>query len=83
MTESEIQEQIDHILAVISNIRTAILAVSSGTNKSYSLNTGQTTQSVTKKDVNDLRIMLRGYLSDLEFYRNLLGGDGAEILRAL
>jgi hypothetical protein len=84
MTESEIREHIEWILTVIANLRTVITALSTGTGKSYSINTGQTTQSVTKKDLGNLRAQLQLHIMDLQFYREMLADDfGGEIVRAL
>lgn len=82
MTELEILEHIEYLLSVIKNLRAAILSLSTGTSKSYSVNTGQTTQTVTKKDLGNLRAQLQLHLIDLQFYREMLSGGG-EILRAL
>jgi len=82
VTELEILEHIEYLLSVIKNLRAAILSLSTGTSKSYSVNTGQTTQTVTKKDLGNLRAQLQLHLIDLQFYREMLSGGG-EILRAL
>lgn len=84
MTESEIREHIEWLLTVIGNLRSVITSLSTGTSKSYSINTGQTTQSVTKKDLGNLRAHLELNLIDLQFYRGMLADDyGGEIVRAL
>lgn len=84
MTESEIREHIEWLLTVIGNLRAVITALSTGTSKSYSINTGQTTQSVTKKDLGNLRSQLQLQIMDLQFYREMLADDyGGEIVRAL
>ena len=87
MNEAEIRAHIEWLLSVIANFRQAISMLSIGTKKSYSLNTGQTTESVTQKDLNNLRIQLKEYLSDLQTYREMIGEyqdqDGGEIIMAL
>jgi hypothetical protein len=83
MTEAEIREQIEYLVALITNLRAAILALSSGTVNSYSIGTGQTTQWVSKKNLNTLRAQLELSLMDLQMYRQMLTDDGGEILRAL
>lgn len=85
MTQAEIREHIEYLLTIIANLRTAITALSTGQEKSYSLNTGQTVTSVTKKDLKDLREFLQSSLADLQEFRGMLtdGETGAEIWRAL
>lgn len=87
MTETEIREHITWLLTIISNLRSAILALSTGNEKSYSLNTGQTTQSVTRKDLGDLRVQLKAFVDELTEYREIIGESttetGGEIMRAL
>jgi len=87
MTDAEILQHIEWLLTVISNLRTAITVLSTGSQKSYSLNTGQTSQSVTKADLGNLRIQLRAFIDELSEYRELAGittnDTGGEIMRAL
>jgi hypothetical protein len=84
MTESEIREHIEWLMTIIVNLRSAIASLSTGTSKSYSINTGQTTQSVTKKDLGNLMAQLQLHIMDLQFYREMLADDfGGEIVRAL
>lgn len=87
MTETEIREHIAWLLAIISNLRSAILALSTGNEKSYTLNTGQTTQSVTRKDLGNLRLQLQAFIDELTEYREIIGEStietGGEIMRAL
>lgn len=87
MTETEIREHITWLLTIISNLRSAILTLSTGNEKSYSLNTGQTTQSVTRKDLGDLRVQLKAFVDELTEYREMIGEStnetGGEIMRAL
>jgi hypothetical protein len=83
MTESEIMEHIEWLLTVIGNLRSVIVGLSTGSIKNYTINTGQSTQNVTKKDISTLQLQLKQYLVDLQFYREMLSGDGGEIIRAL
>ena len=85
MTQAEIQEHIEYLLTIITNLRLAIIALSTGQEKSYSVNTGQTVMSATKKDLRSLREFLQSSLEDLQEFRGMLtdGETGAEILRAL
>jgi len=50
-----LQEMIDATKAQIRALNTAILALSSGTQESYTLDTGQTRQTVTKKNLGGLQ----------------------------
>lgn len=56
------QERIAKIQALIEAYEDAILVLSTGKTQSYTLNTGQTTQTVTRKDISrlngDLDILL-------------------------
>lgn len=79
MTEEEIREHITWLLSLIGQIRTAIFQLSSGTQRSYTINDGQIAQSVTKKDIGSLRDQLNGYISDLATYRAMLGGAGTVV----
>ena len=48
------QEQVTQTKAIITAYNAAILALSTGKTQSYTLNTGQTTQAVTRKDIGRL-----------------------------
>jgi hypothetical protein len=81
MTDAEIQEHINWLLTIIGNIRSALTVLSTGRAQSYTLDTGQTRQTVTKKDMASLRAQLNGYLEDLDTYRGKLLGCGTIIAR--
>lgn len=70
-TQEFIDARIAAITAIIIAYETAITALSSGTIKSYTLNTGQTTETVSKKDVVRLQSGLEGLISQLQFWNNM------------
>lgn len=82
MTPEEIQAHITWLLDIIGQTRTAITELSTGKIQSYTIDTGQTKQSVTKKDVSSLRVNLKGYLEDLVDFRLQLGGGTSYVRQA-
>ncbi len=75
ITEAFLQEQIDATKAAITAYRAAILALSSGA-QSYSLDTGQTKQSVTKANLTELRKTLEWLNKELRRLDDELNGGG-------
>jgi hypothetical protein len=75
------QARISAITAQITAIETAITGLSSGTLRSYTLNTGQTTQTVTKQEIGVLRIELDKLISRLRYWDDLLNGGGTILAR--
>jgi hypothetical protein len=75
-----IQARIDATRAMIIAYESAILALSSGM-QSYSIDTGQTRQTVTKQQLGSLRIQLQDLETRLQFYENKLSGGGAVYVR--
>ena len=74
-----IQTQIDTIKAQITSYNEVLTAIALNPNKSYSLNTGQTTESVTKQDVAKIHELIRGLVSDLQYWYDLLNNTGSII----
>lgn len=72
MTDEEILAHIEILKSIIANYQTAILQLSTGTVRQHSLNTGQTTISVTKRNLSTMRKDLLGFISDLGTYRGML-----------
>ncbi len=68
--------RIAKIEAIIEAIEDAILALASGTQQSYTLDTGQTRQTVTQKDTVDLQKSLNGYYNLYEILCNRRDGGG-------
>jgi hypothetical protein len=60
-----IQSQIEQIKALITNINAAMLALSLGRVKSFSINTGQTQESVTEQDIGYLQGVVDGLYNQL------------------
>lgn len=65
MDSTWLQQRIDATKAHIEALEEAILALSSGTQQSYSLDTGQTKQTVTKKDLTSLQASIDALYSRL------------------
>jgi hypothetical protein len=62
--------------ALIANIETVITGLSLGTQKSYTINTGQTVTSVTKQDLADLQSLLETSITALERWTIAQDGGG-------
>jgi len=71
-----IQTQITFLESVIPDLQAVILKLSTNPRATYSVNTGQSSESVTGKDVNRLRALLNGFISDLQYYSDLAEGEG-------
>ena len=71
----------DALEARIVQYETAIAALQDATVESYTLDTGQTTQKVTRADVDRLQATLDGMLSSLSDMCNRLSGTGVFIGR--
>jgi hypothetical protein len=74
MDATFLQEQIDYWTALILVYQTALTALSTGTLKSYTLSTGQTTQTVTKKDTFRLTETLNEAYRMLDYFDIRLNG---------
>jgi hypothetical protein len=75
-----IQERITKTKALIVAYEDAILVLASGA-QTYSLNTGQTTQSVTKANLSSMRMALDALEDRLRNLQNQLTGSGVFIGR--
>jgi hypothetical protein len=69
-----ILERIEATRAMIVAYEEAILALSSGA-QSYTLDTGQTRQSVTKQQLGSMRLQLDALENRLAYYQNRLTGS--------
>ena len=74
-----LKERIASTKAQIIVYEDAILSLESGAVQTYSLNTGQTTQSVTKFDVARLQASLDGLYNRLVTLEARLTGNGVKI----
>lgn len=81
ITDSWIQERIDVILVQIEAYETAITELASSTTRSYTLSTGQTTQTVTKMDIARLQDELDKLLARLEYWESRLNRNGPTYAR--
>ena len=78
-----VQARITAIQAQIVAYETAMTALSSGKVKSYSLNTGQTTQSVTKRDLSQMQTELDYLIGRLQYWDSMLNNDVVVYARSL
>lgn len=76
LTAAYYQDRIDNALLTIEALETAMVDLSTGTIKSYTLNTGQTTQSVTKKNINLLTSAIESCYGLIEFWDMRKNGGG-------
>lgn len=72
-------ERIEATKAMIIIYEDAVMQLSTGAVQSYSLNTGQTTQSVTKFDVARLQASISGLYNQLATLETRLTGCGVKI----
>ena len=82
-TSTFIQSRITALQAQIVAYETAMTSLSSSAVKSYTLNTGQTTQTVTKRDLSRLQSELDWLLGRLQYWDTLLNNDGVVYARSL
>jgi len=83
ITTAWLQARIAATKAQIEAYEDAILALSLGTVKSYTISTGQTTQVVTKKDVVRLQVDIDSLYSRLDYLDGRLNGGGTTYVRAV
>lgn len=74
------EERIAIVKALITAYDAALLALSTGAVQSYSLNTGQTTQSVTKQNITSLRATRDGLLNELATLEARVCGAGVHLV---
>lgn len=72
MDDSYYLEKISKYRTIISNIEDAVEAISTGKNKSVSVNTGQTTTSYTRKNIGDLLEYIDYLENRIVYYSNQL-----------
>jgi hypothetical protein len=82
ITDTWIQSRIDKTKTTIESIEDAILALSTGSHQSYTIDTGQTRQSVTKKDISRLNVELDKLYSRLDYLDIKLNGSGTTLVRS-
>jgi hypothetical protein len=74
------QAQIDILKPLIAAYQAVLLQLAQNPNKSYTLNTGQTTESVSKYDIDKIRDMVNGLQGDLQYWYDCLNNTGTSIL---
>jgi hypothetical protein len=75
-TEEELEAKVETTKALIEAYETAMLTLASGA-QSYTLDTGQTRQVVTKVDVGSMRLALDTLYNRLDWLEGQLCGTGA------
>lgn len=81
-TETYIRDRMAAIQVMIEEYETAITALASGTTRSYTINTGQTVETVTKKDLVRLQEGLDGLIGRLQFWDFKLCNSGTILGRS-
>lgn len=75
-SDTFIAAQILYFEGLITQYQTAITSLATGTVKSHTINTGQTSQSFTKKDESSLQKLLEWAFSQLETWTYRRDGGG-------
>jgi len=81
ITDQYLQDRIDNALLVIAALEDAILDLSTGTLRSYTLNTGQTTQTVTKKNISVLSSAIDSWYARMDYWNSRLNGGAVVYVR--
>lgn len=81
MDSAFIQDRITAIKAMIVAYEDAVMALVTGGVQSYTLDTGQSKQTVTKQDVTNLQEAIDGLMNQLAVYQARLTGNGTLIGR--
>ncbi len=76
-----VQARIDATKAAIVSVEEAILTLATTNTASYSLNSGQTQQPVTRNQIGSLRALLPQLEDRLQFYQTKLCGGAAVYVR--
>ena len=82
ITATWLQSRIDKTKTAIEAIEDAILALSTGKLQSYTIDTGQTRQTVTKKDIARLNAELDKLYLRLDWLDARLNGSGTSLVRS-
>jgi hypothetical protein len=73
-------EQITILKAQIAAYQAVLTQLSDNPNKAYSLDTGQTKETVTKKDYARINEMVRVMIGDLQFWYDCLNNTSGIIM---
>lgn len=79
MADQFLLDQITETETIIININTAINVLLSGKHQSYELNTGQTSQRVTRLNIDELRKMRTAYITERDDLRSACGLNSSVI----
>jgi hypothetical protein len=82
ITATWFQSRIDKTKTTIEAIEDAILALSTEKFQSYTIDTGQTRQTVTKKDIARLNVELDKLYIRLDWLDTRLNGSGTSLVRS-
>lgn len=75
------QTQITTIETQITSAQAVLSKLLANPNRSYTLNTGQTTESVTKYDIERIQAMIETMVGQLQFWEDCLNGTSGCIGR--
>jgi hypothetical protein len=81
MDDTFLQARIDYFEALIVSIETAVEGLSTDQKKSYTIATGQTTETVTKRDLSALTSKLDWAYQRLDYFNIRRNGGGTIIVR--
>jgi hypothetical protein len=76
ITDAWLQSRLEAVQAQIEAAETAMLALSAGTLASYTIDTGQTTQTVTKRNLASLQMFIDSLYARLDYLDNRINGEG-------
>ena len=79
-TQAEIEAQITALKAELLAVNAAILAIVNGS-QSYTLDTGQSRQTVTKANLTELRKLREELRSQLQEWQDMLTGTASYVAR--
>lgn len=77
-----VQSRINATKLAIESVEAAILTLATTNTASYSLNSGQTQQSVTRNQIGSLRMLLPQLEDRLQYLQNKLCGGAAVYVRS-
>jgi LPS sulfotransferase NodH len=81
MDATFIQARIATIESQITAAEAVLTKLLANPNRSYTLNTGQTTESVTKYDIERIQAMIETMVGQLQFWEDCLNGTSGCIGR--
>lgn len=76
MDPEQIQAQIDFLLSALTAARALYLKLMANAAKSYNVNTGQTTESVTRQDLSSVKANIDAIITELNQLYAQQDGEG-------